>query len=141
VINTAVPTEHKTSVTYLAHPENIVVTGLDGMFLAGDSLIGIQNGTEPERIVRYRLNRRQTRIESAEVIEQSSERLGEPTHAVAAGGWVYVIANVGWNKVDDHGQLKEGQKFDAPVLLRFREKRGRKTGPQINALKVICLKL
>jgi hypothetical protein len=34
-----------------------------------------------------------------------------------------VIANVGWNKVDDHGQLKEGQSFSAPVLLRFRDHR------------------
>jgi hypothetical protein len=126
VINLAAPEGSQARITYLAHPENIAVTGLDGMFLAGDSLIGIQNGTQPERIVRFRLNRRQTRIESAEIIEQSSERLGEPTHAVAAGGWIYVIANVGWNKVDDHGQLKEGQTFAAPVLLRFREKGRRK---------------
>ncbi len=92
----------KDKVTYLEHPESVAVTGLDGLLLSGDSLIGIQNGTDPERIVRFHLNRRQTRIVSAEVIEQSTERLGEPTHATTAGGWIYVIANVGWNKVDDH---------------------------------------
>ena len=106
-------------VTELRHPANVAVTGLDGMYLVGDSLIGIQNGTEPERIMRFRLNHAQTEIESAEVIEQSTPRLGEPTHAVAVDGWVYVSANVGWNKVDDHGNLKEGASFTQPVLLRF----------------------
>jgi hypothetical protein len=34
-------------------------------------------------------------------------------------GWFYVSANVGWNKVDDSGKLKPGEKFTAPVLVRF----------------------
>jgi hypothetical protein len=35
-------------------------------------------------------------------------------------GWFYVSANVGWSKVDDNtGQLKPGEKFTPPVLLRF----------------------
>lgn len=107
------------NVTELRHPDNVVVTGLDGMHLVGDSLIGVQNGTEPEHIMRFRLNHAQTEIESAEVIEQSTPRLGEPTHAIAEDGWVYVLANVGWDKIDDSGKLKEGASFTPPVLLRF----------------------
>ncbi len=107
---------------YLRHPPNVAVTGLDGLYLSGDSLIGIQNGTEPARIVRYRLNHAQTEILSAEIIEQSTERLGEPTHVVEADGWFYITANVGWNKIDDHGTLKPGQHFTNPTLLRFRSK-------------------
>jgi hypothetical protein len=107
------------NVTELPHPDNVAVAGLDGMHLIGDWLIGIQNGTEPERIVRFRLNHAQTKIESAEVIEQSTPRLGDPTHAIAVDGWVYVTANVGWNEIDDHGKLKEGASFTPPVLLRF----------------------
>jgi hypothetical protein len=106
-------------LTYLPHPESVAVTGLDGLHLAGDSLIGIQNGTEPERIVRYHLNPAQTAITSAEVVEQSTERLGDPTHVTGLNGWLYATANVGWNKIDDHGQLKAGEHFTAPVLLRF----------------------
>jgi hypothetical protein len=106
-------------LTYLSHPESVAVTGLDGLYLAGDSLIGIQNGTEPERIVRYHLNPAQTEITSAEVVEQSTDRLGDPTHVTGLNGWLYATANVGWNKIDDHGQLKPGERFTAPVLLRF----------------------
>ena len=69
----------------------------------------------------YHLNTAQTAITSAEVIEQSTDRLGDPTHVTRLNGWFYVTANVGWNKVDDHGQLKPGEHFTAPLLLRFRE--------------------
>jgi hypothetical protein len=104
---------------YLPHPDDVAVTGLDGLYRSGDSLIGMQNGTEPERIIRFRLNRQQTRIVSAEVIEQSTARLGDPTHAVLVGPRFYVSANVGWDKVDDNGQLKNGRHFTAPALLSF----------------------
>jgi hypothetical protein len=67
-----------------------------------------------------KLDREQTRITAAEVIEQPSDRLGDPTHAVLMDGWFYVSANVGWSKVDDNtGRLKEGASFSPPVLLRF----------------------
>ncbi|HEV7520499.1 MAG TPA: hypothetical protein VGP89_05320 [Candidatus Angelobacter sp.] len=108
-------------VSYLPHPENVAVVALDGLYLSGESLIGIQNGTDPVRILRLRLNQAQTAITGAEVIEQATEQMGDPTHGVAVDGWFYVSANVGWSKVDDNtGQLKPGEKFTAPLLLRFR---------------------
>jgi hypothetical protein len=107
-------------ISYLPHPINVAVVALDGLYMSGDSLIGIQNGTDPVRILRLRLNRAQTEITGVEVIEQATERMGDPTHAVAVDGWFYVSANVGWSKVDDNtGQLKPGEKFTPPVLLRF----------------------
>ena len=107
-------------VNYLPHPENVAVVALDGLYLSGDSLIGIQNGTEPVRILRLNLNHAQTEITGAEVIEQNTERMGDPTHAVPVDGWFYVSANVGWSKVDDDtGKLRDGEKFTPPVLLRF----------------------
>jgi hypothetical protein len=107
------------NTTYLRHPANVAVVGLDGLYLSGNSLIGIQNGTQPERIIRYQLNSFQTEITGAEVIEQGP-RLGEPTHATRANGSFYFLANVGWDKVDDHGELKAGAHFTAPLLLRYR---------------------
>ncbi len=96
------------------------MVALDGLYLDGDSLIGIQNGTEPIRIMRLNLNHSQTEITGAEIIEQASERMGDPTHAVLVDGWFYVSANVGWSKVDDDtGKLKDGAAFTPPVLLRF----------------------
>ena len=107
-------------VQYLPHPKNVAVTGLDGLMLDGNTLVGVQNGVDPERIVLFSLNRAQTQITSAQVIEQKTERLGEATHAIKAAGWDYVIANVGWDKIQDNGELKPGKQFSAPALLRFR---------------------
>src|SRR5262249_49520486 len=78
------------AVHYLPHPENVAVVALDGLYLDGDSLIGIQNGTEPVRIVRLSLDPGQTRITHGEIIEQASERMGDPTPAVRVDGWFYV---------------------------------------------------
>jgi len=107
-------------LNYLPHPENVAVVGLDGLYSNGDSLIGIQNGTEPERILRLLMNPAQTEITGAQVIHQIGQL--DPTHAVEVDGWFYATSNVGWSKVDDNtGQLKPGEKFTAPALLRFRE--------------------
>jgi len=107
-------------VEYLPHPENLAVTGLDGLHLAGDSLIGVQNGTDPERIIRLRLNPAQTAIAALEIVEQATPRLGEPTHAIEVSGSIYVTGNVGWGKINDDGKLKPGDQFTQPVLLRFK---------------------
>jgi hypothetical protein len=70
--------------------------------------------------MRLNLNHAQTEITAAKIIEQASERMGDPTHAVLVDGWFYVSANVGWSKVDDDtGKLKDGVAFTPPVLLRF----------------------
>jgi sugar lactone lactonase YvrE len=105
-------------LNYLPHPENVAVVGLDGLYRNGDSLIGIQNGTEAERIMYFPMNPAQTEITGAQVIHQIGRF--DPTHAVEVDGWFYATSNVGWNKVDDNtGQLKPGEKFTPPVLLRF----------------------
>jgi sugar lactone lactonase YvrE len=105
-------------LNYLPHPENVATVGLDGLYRNGDSLIGIQNGTEPERIVRFQMNPAQTEITGDQVVHQVGQL--DPTHAVDVDGWFYATANVGWSKVDDNtGQLKPGEKFTAPALLKF----------------------
>jgi hypothetical protein len=105
-------------VTYLSHPMEIAVGTLDGLTLSGDTLIGIQNGTDPERIMRYRLNPDQTAVVSQEVIEQGPH-LGDPTHVIVVDGYAYVLANVGWGEINDNGELKADHKFTAPILMRF----------------------
>jgi hypothetical protein len=114
------PPNLSAKLEYLPHPENVAVVGLDGLYRNGDSLIGIQNGTEPERILRFLMNPAQTEITGAQVIHQIGQL--DPTHAVEVDGWFYATANVGWSKVDDNtGQLKPGEKFTPPVLLKFRQ--------------------
>jgi sugar lactone lactonase YvrE len=105
-------------LNYLPHPENVAVVGIDGLYRNGDSLIGIQNGTEPERILRLLMNQTETEITGAQVIQQLAQL--DPTHAVQVDGWLYATSNVGWSKVDDNtGLLRPGEKFTPLVLLKF----------------------
>jgi sugar lactone lactonase YvrE len=114
------PPNSSAKLQYLPHPDNVAVVGLDGLYRNGDSLIGIQNGTEPERILRLLMNQTETEITGAQVIHQIAQL--DPTHAVEVDGWFYATANVGWSKVDDNtGQLKPEEKFTPPVLLKFRQ--------------------
>jgi hypothetical protein len=42
-------------VRLLPTPENLLTSGVDGLVLAGDSLVGIVNGLRPHCVVRLRL--------------------------------------------------------------------------------------
>jgi hypothetical protein len=93
----------------LAHPPDLSLGGIDGMYLLGQTMVAIQNGTAPPRIVRMRLDAALTRIESWETLEANWKGLGDPTHGVFVDGRFYFIANCGWN-------VKAGGTFEPPTI-------------------------
>jgi hypothetical protein len=106
--------------TWLPHPEDLALNGIDGLYLAGRSLLAVQNGTNPNRVVRLHLDRGLSRVTSWEVIESGSGQLGDPTHGIVVDGAFYFLGRAGWSRLDDDGALKNGKAFDeAPVVLRF----------------------
>jgi hypothetical protein len=104
---------------WLAHPKDLALNGIDGLYLTGRSLLAVQNGTTPNRVVRLRLDRALSRITSWELIESGSPQLGDPTHGVVVGGDFYFLGRTGWDRLDENGALEKGKTFDAPVVLRF----------------------
>jgi hypothetical protein len=88
------------------------LVGIDGLYYHRGSLIGIQNGTNPHRVVRLSLSRRFDRIERLDVMEANNVMFDEPTLGVVANGWLYYIADSQWGKIDGSG------KFKTPELLR-----------------------
>lgn len=96
------------------------INGIDGLYFDRGWLIGTQNGTSPERVVRLRLSADLTEIESEQIIERSTPTLGDPTHGVVVGDFFYYIANSGWDVLDDHGELKSGAKLTPARIMRFR---------------------
>jgi sugar lactone lactonase YvrE len=100
--------------------------GIDGLYADGDWLIATQNGTSPERVVRFRMNSSHTRIVSEDVIESATPTLGDPTHGVIVDDSFYYIANSGWDALDDHGNLKPGAKLTPAHIMRFFLKRSLK---------------
>lgn len=84
------------------------LSGIDGLYLSGRTLIATQNGTSPERVIRFELDKTLRRVESESIIERSTQTLGDPTHGVVVAGRFYYIANSGWDTIEDDGTPKRG---------------------------------
>jgi hypothetical protein len=94
------------------------LSGIDGLYALGNTLIATQNGTSPERVVRFAMAVPETRVLSESIIERATPTLGDPTHGVVVGGYFYYIANSGWNVLDEHGNLLEGKSLPISSVMR-----------------------
>ena len=75
----------------------------DGLVRDGDSLVAVQNGTSPPRVIRFSDD-----LARQQVLESGTPGLGEPTHAVVVGCAPWFIADVGWDLFEESGQRKPG---------------------------------
>jgi hypothetical protein len=106
------------NVAWLPMAGKHALTGIDGLYAAGSTWIATQNGTSPERVIRFRVNDAHTDIVSERIIERATSTLGDPTHGVIVGEYFYYIANSGWDVLDDHGNLLEGKSLPASSVRR-----------------------
>jgi hypothetical protein len=81
----------------------VALEGIDGLYWTEAGLIATQNGTLPERVVRFHL-REPDVTDSFTVIEANWPGLGDPTHGVGVGGFFYFIVNSGWDRVGEDGK-------------------------------------
>jgi hypothetical protein len=100
--------------------DKIAINGIDGLYMHHRSLIATQNGTSPERVIVFELDPALTHIISSKVIEQSAVTGGDPTHGVVVGDSFYYIANSGWARLDEHGNVKPGVRLTAGYIMRYR---------------------
>jgi hypothetical protein len=94
--------------------------GIDGLYFYKGSLIGTQNGTNPNRIIRLRLQKNSRGVERLEVLEANNPLFDEPTLGVLVRDSFYYIANSQWGAVDDKGQLAPAEKLREPVILKVK---------------------
>ena len=108
------------SVSWLQRPPELALFGIDGMYLEGRTLVAIQNGTVPERIVMMHLSRTFDRVDSWRVLLARAPGLGDPTHGCLRHGEFYFIANSGWDQFDDDGSRVAGVVPAPPEIWRIR---------------------
>src|SRR5262249_40685520 len=87
-------------VTPLPHPPDVCVQGIDGLYLDGQSLIAIQNGSGLARLVRMKLDTSGERITGMDILESKTPTMGSPTHGVFVGRRFYYLANTGWDRME-----------------------------------------
>ena len=103
-------------VELLPGPENAALTGIDGLVYARGSLVGIQNGLRPHRLLRLELAQDAARIVGASLLERANPRFDEPTLGVRVGDELYYVANSQYSKVRQDGSLdREG--LQPPAIL------------------------
>jgi len=105
-------------VTWLTHSDSLALTGIDGMYRVGRDLIAVQNGSEPNRIMRLTLDYSLRRVTRATVIARGPAA-ASLTHATVVGGWLYFLTKSGWERAADDGTMTAAASAaDAPVIMR-----------------------
>jgi hypothetical protein len=100
------------------HPAGrFALAGIDGLYRVGQQLFALQNGTDPERVIAFTLDK--GHIVSEQVIERGTATLGEPTHGVLVDGAFYYIANSGWNALGDDGRVAPGAKMTSAHIMKW----------------------
>lgn len=107
-------------VSHLAPLAGATMLGFDGLYFFKGSLIGVQNGVNPQRVVRVLLSKDLKRIEQLEVIEANNPVFLEPTLGVIVKDMFYFIANSQWPLVDENGKLAAEDKLQEPVVLKIK---------------------
>jgi len=108
-------------ITWLTHSDSLALTGIDGMYRVGRDLIVVQNGLEPNRIMRLGLDPSMRRVVRATTIARGAVAASSLTHATVSRGWLYFLARSGWERAADDGTLTAAASAaDAPVIVRVR---------------------
>lgn len=104
----------------LSVPYDGMILGIDGLYLHDGDLIGVQNGTNPHRIIRLHLDPGGAAIESVETLEANRPQFDEPTLGLVEGDWFWFVATSGWGSFTDDGVLKKGAE-ERPVVVMKRK--------------------
>jgi tetratricopeptide (TPR) repeat protein len=107
-------------VTHLAPLAGATLLGIDGLYFHKGSLIGVQNGVTPQRVVRVSLSKDLGRVERLEILEANNPLFLEPTLGVLVRDTFFFIANSQWPLVDENGKLGADDKLQDPVVLKIK---------------------
>ena len=99
-------------IARLAVPRGVALNGVDGLAWAGGSLYAIQNGVEPNRVIRVDLGPDGTTVTGAKILEMNHPAFDEPTLGVVVDGAFYVSAN------SQGGKFRNEKKSIAPEDMR-----------------------
>lgn len=105
------------TVSPVAADPRLVTLGHDGLYWGNDnSLIGIQNGVAPPRVVRLTLNTAGDRVTALTVLDRNPLAT-EPSLGVVLDGALLYVANSSWNNYNAEGAPQGA--FEPQRLLRL----------------------
>jgi sugar lactone lactonase YvrE len=89
------------SVRVLEPPPNTTVLGCDTLVVAPDgALIAVQNGTQPQRVLRLEVNHQHTALTRVDVLLSGHPAIVDATLGTIVRDTFVFIANGGWNRFE-----------------------------------------
>jgi sugar lactone lactonase YvrE len=99
--------------------DTVLALGIDGLYFHRGSLVGIQNGVVPHRVVRFALDPSGRRLIGVQVLERAHPAHQEPTLGVVVGDELFYIANSQWERFGADGGIAQPDSLRRPVVLRL----------------------
>lgn len=100
-----------------------MLDGIDGLIADGGSLIAIQNGVSPRRIVRLHLAAGGAVVARVELLERGNPAWGEPTLGLLVDGNLLYVADAQWERHGTGGAVI-GEGPVRPTAIRILGLRG-----------------
>lgn len=85
--------------------DTLNTSGIDGMYRWKDSLVVIQNGFHPSRVLRLQLNEKGTEIIDMAPLAVAQALFDKPNFGVIRDNSLYFYANSHWGLVDTNGEV------------------------------------
>ncbi len=104
--------------TRLPQPDDVVTGGIDGLYWHDGDLFGIQNVTNPGRVVRIALTDNGAGIAGLTVLQSHHHpEFAEPTTGVIANGSLNVIGNSYVGHFQPDGTIKDAAELKGTAII------------------------
>lgn len=100
----------------LGIPETLNLGGIDGLYFWRDSLVAIQNGVTPQRILRLELDESGTRVAQVATVAKALPEFDNPTYGTLEGDDLLFFASSHWHHVDGAGRAVSPPLPSVPVM-------------------------
>jgi sugar lactone lactonase YvrE len=106
------------SIRLLAASPETTLVGIDGIATAPDgSIVAVQNGIEPRRVVRLWLDAAGRAVTQVAVLERGHPTMADPTLGTLAGGRFAFVGNAGWDRFAAGGPPDASAPRAVPILV------------------------
>jgi sugar lactone lactonase YvrE len=104
--------------TRLPQPDNVATAAIDGLYWRDGDLFGVQNVTNPGRVIRVALSGEGSRIAGITVLQSHRHpEFDEPTTGAIANGALHVIANSYVGHYQPDGTIKDADALKPTAIL------------------------
>lgn len=88
------------AITPVTSPANVTLLGLDGLLARDNAILAVQNGVEPQRVLRLALSPAADTVTSVETLAAGQPGFDDLTLLTVVAGHPVVIAQSGWASID-----------------------------------------